>query len=223
MCDLTSEDLLSHLPSVTDFITNSLSPPGVTSVLVHCFHGRSRSAAVVMAYLMQKHKYSVEKSFEILKSKRKCVNPNPGFMAQLRLWEAMRFKLEQDFLRYKMYKLQTVSEHLRRSKIISKDVVKSIVEPDPAEQGKHTRQCWMIYKCKACRRVVATCDNLIPHQPGQGPTWWCGGGRAGESCCTKTVSITPMSWMEAALHCGLSGPLFCPQCRLESLSQSKCY
>ena len=211
MCDLPSEDLLSHLPSVIDFISPPAGPSGAT--LVHSQHGRSRAAAVVMAHLMKKYKYSVERSLEILRSKRKCVNPNSGFLAQLRLWEAMRFKLEQDFLRYKMYKLQTVSEHLRRSKIISKDVVKSIVEPDPAGRGKQTRQCWMIYKCKSCRRVVATCDNLIPHQPGHSPTWWCGSARPGESCCTKTVSITPMAWMEATLHCGLAGSLFCPQCR----------
>ena len=81
---------------------------------------RLRIFFAVECHLMKKYKCSVERSLEILRSKRKCVNPNSGFLAQLRLWEAMRFKLEQDFLRYKMYKLQTVSEHLRRSKIISK-------------------------------------------------------------------------------------------------------
>ena len=212
MCDLPTEALLSQLPSVIDFLSPACGSPGAT--LVHSQHGRSRAAAVVMAFLMKKHKYSVERSLEVLRSKRKCVNPNSGFMAQLRLWEAMRFKLEQNFLRYKMYKLQTVSEHLRRSKIISKEVLKSLLEADPGQRGRQTRQCWMIYKCKACRRVLATCDNLVPHQPGHSPTWWSPGSpRAAETCCTKTVSITPMSWMEATLQCGLAGPLFCPQCR----------
>ena len=54
------------------------------SVLVHCYHGKSRSAALVTAFLMAKYKMSVEKALGLLKSKRKSVNPNPGFMAQLR-------------------------------------------------------------------------------------------------------------------------------------------
>ena len=212
VCDLATEDLLSHLPSVIDFI----SPAGAAgATLVHSQHGRSRAAAVVMAHLMKKYKYSVDRSLEILRSKRKCVSPNSGFMAQLRLWEAMRFKLEQNFLRYKMYKLQTVSEHLRRSKIMSKELLKSTLEPDPGRRGRGTRQCWMIYKCKSCRRVLATCDNLIPHQAGHSPSWWREGREVKEMSCTKTVSITPMSWMEATLHSGLAGPLFCPQCRWE--------
>ena len=170
MCDLASEDLLSHLPSVIQFISQSQGQHS-GAVLLHCFHGRSRAAAIVMAYLMHKYKYSVEKSFEILKSKRKCVKPNPGFMAQLRLWEAMRFKLQQDFLRYKMYKLQTVSHHLRKCKIISGDVVKKILEPDPLTTGRSAKKSSIVYKCKGCRRLLATCDNVIPHLQGENSSW----------------------------------------------------
>jgi hypothetical protein len=38
------------------------------------------------------------------RSKRSCVCPNPGFKAQLRLWEAMKFKLESSFLRQIFFK-----------------------------------------------------------------------------------------------------------------------
>ena len=72
---------MSHFPSVINFMTGGQESG---SVLVHCYHGKSRSATLVTAFLMAKYKISVEKALGLLKSKRKSVNPNPGFMAQLR-------------------------------------------------------------------------------------------------------------------------------------------
>ena len=112
-----------------------------------------------------------------------------------------------------MFKLQTVSEHFRKSKIISKDLVKTIVEPDPLSSSRNSRKSSIVYKCKACRRVLATCDNLIPHQRAQNPHYWYSGtakDKAGS--CTQSVSITPMSWMEDSLRKSLSGKLHCPHC-----------
>ena len=126
---------------------------------------------MVLAFMMKKYKLSVEKALELLKSKRKVVNPNPGFMAQLRLWEAMHCTLEADFLRYKMYKLHIVSEKIRKSKLLSRETVNSVVDTDPGAegQGRGYRNSAVIYKCKQCRRVLATCDNLIPHISGKDP------------------------------------------------------
>ena len=126
--DIASEDLLSHFPGVLDFITTGMQA-GV--VLVHCFYGKSRSATIVTAFLMQKYQIGVEIAIQRVKSKRSSVNPNPGFMAQLRLWEAMKFRLESNCLRYKMYKLHIVSEKIRKSKILSKETVSSVIDPDP--------------------------------------------------------------------------------------------
>ena len=110
--DIPSEDLLSHFPAVLDFITSGMQ---AGAVLVHCFYGKSRSATIGTACLMQKYRIGVEKAIQRVKSKRSSVNPNPGFMAQLRLWEVMRFRLESNCLRYKMYKFHIVSEKIRKS------------------------------------------------------------------------------------------------------------
>ena len=50
-----------------------------TNVLIHCFAGISRSATILIAYLMRKNyiKYDVAK--EQVKSKRDIIKPNPGF------------------------------------------------------------------------------------------------------------------------------------------------
>ncbi|CAD8186142.1 unnamed protein product [Paramecium octaurelia] len=54
-----------------------------TNVLVHCYAGISRSAAILAAYLMQKYDWTINQAILHLQSKRRIVNPNPGFMIQL--------------------------------------------------------------------------------------------------------------------------------------------
>ena len=65
-----------------DFIRNSVVSKN--NVLVHCFAGVSRSASVVIAYLMKYHKMEYNSALNYVKSKRPWVNPNYGFQGQLR-------------------------------------------------------------------------------------------------------------------------------------------
>ena len=167
---------------------------------------------------MGKYKLAVETAKHGVKSKRSSVNPNPGFMAQLRLWEAMRFRLENTCLRYKMYKLHIVSEKIRKSKILSRETVSSVIDPDP-ELGK-CRGAAVIYKCKECRRTLATCENILPHQPGQSPYWYSRLDRSRQQFCSQSVSINPISWMEDSIRSSLSGKLMCPQCNTKLGSYS---
>lgn len=56
-------------------------------VLVHCFAGKSRSATIVIAYLMKKHGMSLSEAFQLVKSKRPVISPNAGFMIQLQNYD----------------------------------------------------------------------------------------------------------------------------------------
>merc|ERR1712151_1135912 len=63
-------------------------------ILVHCHAGVSRSATVVLAFLMQKRfdkkeqdKSAYEWALQLAKSRRRCVGPNPGFVKQLIAFE----------------------------------------------------------------------------------------------------------------------------------------
>lgn len=56
-------------------------------VLVHCFAGRSRSATIVVAYLMFKRGMSLSEAMEFVKMKRPIISPNHGFRLQLQKYE----------------------------------------------------------------------------------------------------------------------------------------
>ena len=55
-----------------------------SNVLVHCNAGVSRSAAVVIGYLMQFRQFSYDQAHHHVKTRRPCIRPNDGFVTQLK-------------------------------------------------------------------------------------------------------------------------------------------
>lgn len=53
-------------------------------ILVHCNAGVSRSATVCIAYLMKIEALTFAQAYDLVKSKRPCIQPNAGFMIQLK-------------------------------------------------------------------------------------------------------------------------------------------
>ncbi|XP_070572525.1 protein phosphatase Slingshot homolog 1-like isoform X2 [Ptychodera flava] len=60
-----------------------------SKVLVHCKMGVSRSAATVIAYAMKEYGWSLKKTFQHVKDRRNCINPNSAFMNQLEEYEGI--------------------------------------------------------------------------------------------------------------------------------------
>ncbi|KAG5627909.1 hypothetical protein H5410_013127 [Solanum commersonii] len=79
--DRVDVNISHYFEECFDFIEEAKGQGG--GVLVHCFAGKSRSATIVIAYLMKKHGMSHSEAFELVKSKRPVVSPNAGFMTQL--------------------------------------------------------------------------------------------------------------------------------------------
>ncbi|KAJ6219575.1 hypothetical protein RDWZM_005387 [Blomia tropicalis] len=84
--DTKKEDLSIYFDEVTAKI-HEIEMKNCATV-VHCFAGVSRSATLVIAYLIRYKKMSLEKAFRHTKSARSVINPNIGFLEQLSRYEA---------------------------------------------------------------------------------------------------------------------------------------
>ena len=83
--DLPTTNIEKHFSEALNFIEDSKSKS--EKILVHCHAGRSRSATIVIAYLIKNHKMTLNEAVEFVKSKRKIIRPNVGFMKQLENFE----------------------------------------------------------------------------------------------------------------------------------------
>uniref|UniRef100_A0A6J0UKX6 Dual specificity phosphatase 28 n=1 Tax=Pogona vitticeps TaxID=103695 RepID=A0A6J0UKX6_9SAUR len=83
--DDPSEDLHRYFESCSDAIEGTVQSGG--KCLVYCKNGRSRSAALCIAYLMRYQNLSLKDAFEIVKMARPVIDPNPGFWSQLQKYE----------------------------------------------------------------------------------------------------------------------------------------
>ncbi len=62
---------------------------GEEKVFVHCAAGESRSATIVIAYLMWNKKMTFDKAYNLVKEKRPRIYPNFGFRQQLQMFEKL--------------------------------------------------------------------------------------------------------------------------------------
>ncbi|XP_011140771.1 serine/threonine/tyrosine-interacting protein isoform X2 [Harpegnathos saltator] len=85
IADTATENIIQHFQNVKTFIDEGLNSGG--QVLVHGNAGISRSAALVLAYLMETYGLSQIQAYAIVQQRRFCINPNEGFMTQLREYE----------------------------------------------------------------------------------------------------------------------------------------
>lgn len=92
--DSSRTNIEPALLPVANFIQKSLESG--LNVLVHCAAGISRSSTIVIAFLMLQRGMTFDSALAFVQSKRKCVDPNPGFRRQLeelndRLYPQRRF------------------------------------------------------------------------------------------------------------------------------------
>uniref|UniRef100_A0A8B9E5W3 Protein-serine/threonine phosphatase n=1 Tax=Anser cygnoides TaxID=8845 RepID=A0A8B9E5W3_ANSCY len=80
--DLPSFDISQFFYSAAEFIHKALNTPGA-KILVHCAVGVSRSASLVLAYLMINHHLPLIEAIKTVKEHR-WISPNRGFLKHLR-------------------------------------------------------------------------------------------------------------------------------------------
>ncbi|CAG9327291.1 unnamed protein product [Blepharisma stoltei] len=93
--DWPTANITKYLPNAIRFIHRNLNEG--KKIFVHCVAGVSRSATIVIAYMMALRKWEYEEAIKYVRSKRSRVAPNNGFEMQLRciekemLYEALEF------------------------------------------------------------------------------------------------------------------------------------
>ncbi|KAI8349522.1 dual specificity phosphatase, partial [Mortierella sp. GBAus27b] len=74
-------NLLSEFPKAFAFIEDIKNMDG--KVLVHCQLGVSRSASLVIAYVMKTMQYKLTEAYEFVKARSSVISPNMSLMYQL--------------------------------------------------------------------------------------------------------------------------------------------
>lgn len=103
--DHPNENLLQHFPEAVRYIDQALEEVrrieitekdasrddggDAGGVFVHCAMGKSRSATLIIAYLMWKYDLDAGTALDQLCEGRPVCDPNPGFKEQLCVWEKM--------------------------------------------------------------------------------------------------------------------------------------
>ncbi len=79
--DHESFDISRYFNQAAGFINDCLQK---TNIMVHCLAGVSRSVSLVLAYLIKHRNMSYSSAYERVKSRRRIIHPNDGFIDQLR-------------------------------------------------------------------------------------------------------------------------------------------
>ena len=81
--DFPRENIIQYFGDCLLFID------GNQKVLVHCYAGSSRSATIVIAYIMWKNQLDYNEASKIVEKIRPIIFPNYGFIRQLEIFEGL--------------------------------------------------------------------------------------------------------------------------------------
>ena len=95
--DSQSESLIDHFADSIYWLESALRENPSHKVLVHCFAGRSRSVAIILAYLMYKLRIPLSVALLHVRQFRASANPNIGFINQLKAFEQELFSSQRSF------------------------------------------------------------------------------------------------------------------------------
>jgi dual specificity phosphatase 12 len=115
---------------------------------------------------MKKYNLTYQRAFERAKSKRNLVHPNNGFAMQCKLFYKMSYTIDPQNKYYKVFRLKLAAEKVKSAKILPYNFM-DLIRPDPGVSQEYPES--YVYRCRKCRRVVASKSNLILHKIPQDP------------------------------------------------------
>ncbi|KAF8545101.1 protein-tyrosine phosphatase-like protein [Trichophaea hybrida] len=209
--DVEDGNLIEHFAITNEFISNALNNDG--AVLIHCAMGKSRSATVLAAHLMQKRQINAIEAVDIIRKIRPFVEPNPGFMEQLDLYHKMKYTTDLDdnpiYQRW-LYQKKLATSKAAPERVHFRDVERAVAGITQVEEGATPEESGMVeLRCKKCRRTLANSQFLTPHIPKPSQL---SPPRPPNTPCSHHF-LEPLSWMAPELEQKkLEGKLECPKC-----------
>jgi protein-tyrosine phosphatase len=85
--DNDEQDMNQYFLTAIEFMQSCVASGGLC--IVHCFAGVSRSATVVVAFLMKSRRLTFTQALEFVQQQRPAANPNPNFRRQLIEFESV--------------------------------------------------------------------------------------------------------------------------------------
>ena len=106
--DMSRQNIIQYFGECLNFIK------GEEKILIHCKAGASRSATIVIAYLMWIKKWKFEQALKYVQEKRPIVGPNEGFLKQLEMFEKLLIENDYDIekINFKDIKWEPTQEML---------------------------------------------------------------------------------------------------------------
>lgn len=158
--DTPETNILSITEQTNNFIQSSIDIHD-GRVLVHCVYGQSRSATVIINYLLHSG-MALDVAMTLMKFKNPSVCINPGFLAQLYfISHAQTDSLEVKFFQINDQALKQNTSEVGESSIGTKRTLKECVDTiDPLSQSHDSMESTVI--CRKCRSVLAPCSEVLP-------------------------------------------------------------
>ncbi|KAJ1883485.1 tyrosine protein phosphatase yvh1 [Coemansia sp. RSA 1722] len=212
--DLPEENIIQYFPECNAFISDALSSGG--RILVHCMAGQSRSAAVTVAYIMQKDGIGSEEALRLVREKRPQIYPNAGFLDQLELYYDLGYQVSPDKPLYRRFLISHSAEHYKEYGSIQQIAAGA----DPStHKGLPVQR---LVRCKKCRRALVSEANILDHQAGVGQVAFSYKKRNANGMDTphafpqnracSSLFVEPMEWMDGVKDGLLENKIVCPKC-----------
>lgn len=223
--DVEGENILEHFPAITDFIAPVMNDEseggqylGHLQALIHCAQGTSRSVAAAVACLIRFKGLDVEGALAQVQAA--CgvdACPNAGFMHQLQLYFAMGCRLNTAYQPYRRFLSSLAAQQFVNTGSLQGLTVDSLCAPLEGEQVAGGVDSITTYRCRSCRLLLATSENLVERsqeQEARGFAWrkrdshqqvrsQQGGGG---------IFVEPLRWMSGVVDGAVQGKLYCPKC-----------
>ena len=199
--DMNDNDLLQHFNECCVFINSSRQNDG--NVLVHCTYGQSRSATIIIAYLMKLMSMSFDDAHTLVLKQKGDIRPNSGFKKQLKLFESSGY-LTEETDEYKRYRLSSLANKIQRGNFDGDIFKDGTLLEDPAV--KRSGNVTYLYKCRKCRRALLTGKSVLEHNDNKVLA-----SEGTETICHQSLFTSPIQWMEEMILCA-DGKINCPKC-----------